>query len=480
MSDSMMELIHKADLIPPGSSVLCAVSGGADSIYLLHRLWRVRQELHFTLSAAHFDHQLRGEESAQDMEFVQQFTALCCGREHILLPEGTDSFLPPVKLYTGSGDVAAYARALGLGLEEAAREMRYAFLRQTAQRVGAQYIATAHTANDNAETLFLHLARGSGLNGLGGIAPKSGDLIRPLLTTTRDEIEAYLRYRGLPWREDLSNRDDSYSRNRLRHRVLPELDALYPGFVARLTDTAARLRADEALLSAQAAASLTHLQRRPDGSLALPAEEIAHLPQPLAVRAARLLLAEANDGDNKCTSVHLDELVALCRSAAPSGQLNLPGGLIAYREYQSLVLTRAQTVPLAPTPLPLPGQTRAGCWDIICTLEHYGGQPPGPWDFWLDCSRISSLTARPRKTGDRLQLKGRPRKPIKKWMIEAKIPRYLRDSLPILDCGRQVAAAAGLGPETAFLPELGAEAWHIRLVDSTLSEKTEKPPGFER
>ena len=130
MTDPMVQLIREYRLIPPGSAVLCAVSGGADSIYLLHRLWRLRRELNFTLAAAHFDHRLRGAESAQDMEFVREFVSLCCGRERTLRPDGTVETLPPVELFTGSGDVAARARETGRGLEETARELRYAFLRK--------------------------------------------------------------------------------------------------------------------------------------------------------------------------------------------------------------------------------------------------------------------------------------------------------------------------------------------------------------
>lgn len=461
MSDPMAELIQEYQLIPPGSTVLCAVSGGADSIYLLHRLYRLRRTLDFTLAAAHFDHQLRGEESARDMEFVREFVTLCCTRERFLRSDGTTEELPPVELFTGSGDVAARARETGQGVEETARELRYQFLREAARQAGAQWIATAHTANDNGETLLLHLARGTGLNGLCGIVPKRGNLIRPLLTTARDAIEAYLRFWGLPWREDPTNQEDVYARNRLRHRVIPELEALYPGFLQRMSETTARLQADEAYLCAQAATALSRLQHSGDGTLTLPAADVGDLPTPLAVRAARALLSRIHGGDNRCTAAHLEALVSVCRSPVPSAQVSLPNGWIARREYEALILTQEKPLPLPTTLLTLPGQTTIGRWTILCAAETYQGQEQAPWNFYLSRDAVSALTARSRAAGDQLTLPGRPRKSLKKWYIDQKIPRSLRDQLPVLESEGQLAGAAGLGPDVQFLPRRGEPAWRI-------------------
>ena len=465
---AMEELIQKYRLIPPGSTVLCAVSGGADSVCLLHRLYRLRRRVPFTLLAAHYDHRLRGEESAQDLEFVREFTALCCGRDRVLRG-GTWRELPAVELFTGSGDVAGAAKRSGRGIEETAREMRYAFLRETAARTGAQWIAVAHNANDNAETVLLHLARGTGLEGLCGIAVRNGAVIRPLLSTSRDEIEAYLRFWGLPWREDPSNREEAYARNRVRRRVIPELEALYPGLLVRLTDAAQRLRADEEFLSAQGERALERVREEPEG-LSLPAEDLGKLPQPLAVRAARGLLARMN-GDSRCSAAHLEALAALCRSGDPSARLDLPG-VTARREYGRLILSRgAPPPPLPEAELALPGETALGEWTVSCALEPYGGQAQGTMEFWLD-GRISALAARPRRTGDRLALPGRPEKTLKKWYIDEKIPRALRDRLPVLAWAGRTAGAAGLGPDAEFLPQRGAAAWHIRIF-------SRKTPGFE-
>ena len=162
MTDALNTLAMEYDMLPRGGTVLCAVSGGADSVYLLHRLWLLRDMLGFRLIAAHYNHCLRGEESDRDEAFVREFAAKWCGPQRFEGP-GRERTLPAVELVVGRGDVAAEAARRGRGLEETARDMRYAFLRDTAQRLGCDRIATAHTADDNAETLLLHLIRGTGL-----------------------------------------------------------------------------------------------------------------------------------------------------------------------------------------------------------------------------------------------------------------------------------------------------------------------------
>ena len=190
----------KYDMLPgEGGSVLCALSGGADSMALLTVLERLAKERGFTLYAAHFNHQLRGEESQRDEDFVTDW----CQKRGI-------------QLEVGRGDVAKQAEEEGKGVEETARAMRYGFLTEAARTLEADKIATAHNADDNAETLLLHLVRGTGLDGLTGIPPVRGILIRPLLATPRQQIEAWLTQEGIPHVEDSSNQTDAYARNRLR------------------------------------------------------------------------------------------------------------------------------------------------------------------------------------------------------------------------------------------------------------------------
>lgn len=200
-------------LLPQNGGVLCAISGGADSVYLLCRLCELRESLGLRVWAAHYNHCLRGAESDRDEDFVR---ALCAGLG--------------VEAYFGRGDVAAFARENGLGTEGAARRLRYEFLEQTADALGADAIATAHTADDNAETMLLNLARGAGLRGLCGIPPRRGRVIRPILGVTREEIDAYLEGQGVAHVEDSSNAGDDYARNRIRHHAVPALRSVNPEF----------------------------------------------------------------------------------------------------------------------------------------------------------------------------------------------------------------------------------------------------------
>lgn len=467
MLEHMRQLISSAALLPPGSSVLCAVSGGADSVCLLHALYHLRPILNFSLSAAHYDHGLRGEDSTRDAQFVEQFVALCCGEQR--LPDGR--VLPPVKLYQSKGDVGKEAARTGRGVEETARVLRYAFLRQAAKQAGANLIATAHTADDNAETILFHLSRGSGLRGLTGIAPRRDNLIRPLLTTTRREIEDYLRYYALPHREDRTNFDDTYARNRIRHQVVPVLEGLFPGFAPRASDLAACLRADEDYLSGQARAISDRAVHR-NGGLVIPAAALAQAPGPLAVRALRQLLDVLCSGDWTGSAVHLESVLALCRTGSPSAQVSLPHGLIARREYDDLVLAPAGQETLPVCPLPLPGTIQAGPWTVEVMSVLYQGEAQTPFDLWLaQTDALSPLTLRPRQTGDRLRLPGRPEKTVKKWLIDEKIPRSRRDLLPVLAAPSGIAAVAGLGPAAEHIPNPGQPAWHIRFI--------QKPHGAE-
>ena len=198
----------------PGYTVICALSGGADSVALLYGLYLLRDRLGIRLEAAHFNHCLRGEESQRDEAFARQL----CEKLEIPLAVSRAQIVPGEK-----------------GLENAAREARYAFLRSLPGK-----IATAHTADDNAETVLMRMVRGTGLKGLGGIPPVNGSVIRPMLTVTRLDVEDFLKEHGLPHVEDSSNAGDDFLRNRLRHHVLPLLHQENPKISENLSAMALR------------------------------------------------------------------------------------------------------------------------------------------------------------------------------------------------------------------------------------------------
>ena len=301
MLNKLGGFVRQYDLISAGDQIVCAVSGGADSMALLFAMYLLKEKLGIRLAAAHFNHNLRGAESDADEAFVREF----CHRYDL-------------ELYVGATQVKAGQK----GLEAAAREARYSFFATLPGK-----IATAHTADDNAETVLLHLVRGTGLKGLGGIAPNRGNIIRPMLSVTRQEVLAFLEEYHIPHREDSSNHGDEFLRNRLRHHVMPLLKAENPSLAENLSATALRLRLDEQAL-----------------------QETASYQEPLDVQwlrrqnpAIRSRILESflkNHGVREPEAAHIAQAEALVFSNHPSAFARFPGGVLIRRQYD--ILTAAQ------------------------------------------------------------------------------------------------------------------------------------------
>lgn len=427
------------DVLPRDKGILAAVSGGADSMCLLHVLVRWGEQNGVRVSCAHFDHRLR-ETSRRDADFV----AAWCEKEGI-------------PCCTGGGDVAAEAKARGQGLEETARELRYAWLEETAQRLGDLSIATAHTADDNAETLLMHLIRGSGLKGLTGIPARRGRIIRPFLGVCRQDIEGYNQRYFVPHVEDESNSDTRFTRNYLRHKVLPLLRELNPDITASLNRTAARFREDLAVL--EGLAEEIPLEREGD-RVWISVSQLREAPPALALRVIQRM-AEELDGAVVLSDAQRRQVMALADGAhPPSGEVPLPGGLLARRVYDRLELgCREEALSPEPLALTLPGETEWGCGILTVTEEVYHGEIQHPNDFYVrDVGR--EVLLRPRREGDALAPVGRNTKTIKKWMIEEKIPRHLRGALPVLVWGEKIGGVPGLGCSQELHPRPGQAAWH--------------------
>lgn len=438
-------------MFPAGCSVLAAVSGGADSMCLLHLLKALGEERGFSVAAAHYNHMHRGEESLRDERFVLDW----CHTNGI----------PCV---TGRADVAAEARRLGLGFEETARRMRYAFLHRTAGDLGCDRVATAHTADDNVETLLLHLVRGTGLQGMAGIAPRRGDLVRPLLTTQKSELLAYLDVHGVPHIEDSTNAEPVHTRNRIRNEVIPALKELNPRLVEHLTDTIRYLRADNDYLNAQVSETLLHARWAED-NLVIEARYVAQLPAAVAPRAARRLLELMGDGDTNVSAAHLNAIVDICRGDDPSALVFLPNGLLAQRVYKELLLTTQADPPgpFDPVSLSLDGVTEAVGWRVecrpcVCPAE----ARHSAYRFYLSESALSAgAVLRPRRKLDEISLPKRGTKTIKKLFIDEKIPRQEREQIPLLCDEAGVIAVAGFGPDRSRLAQAGEAAYELTFTN---------------
>ena len=437
------------DMLPaPGELLLAAVSGGADSVCLLLILRQLAQTRGFRLACAHYDHRLRAEESARDAAFVR---ALC---------EKLD-----VPFYLGSGDVSAAAKQMGRGIEETARAMRYAFLRETARELGAVRLATAHNADDNAETVLLFLARGAGSRGLAGIAPRRGALVRPLLFAERREIEAYLTERQAAWVEDSSNFQTDYARNRVRLGAMPALRSVNGAFAAHVLEAGERLRADEEYLSSLAARFLReHAAETPDG-LCLPAGETAALPEPVFCRALREICGSA------LQACHVRAVRALLGSDGETRSADLPG-LRVTRSFDGLYfLPHGDAASLPERPLPPDGETELPEAGLLLrrtdgvTCPETGPVRDGFRTLYFTAPLPDApLTVRQRHEGDRLRLWGRGcTKSLKKLFAEAQIPAFRRARTPVLACGDEVMAVPGLGAAENRLARPGEAAVRIEI-----------------
>ena len=397
--------IRRMDMIQPGDRVVCAVSGGADSMALLFAVYLLKDKLDIQVEAAHFNHNLRGAESDGDEAFVREF----CHRFDI-------------PLHLGCARVTAGKK----GLEAAARDARYAFLDTIPGK-----IATAHTAGDNAETVLMHMIRGTGLKGLGGIAPIRGRIIRPILSITRQEVLSFLREYHISYREDSSNATNAYLRNRIRHQVMPILESENPKLAENLSAMALRLRQDEAALAEQAAAQPVQVS------------VLRQLAPAVRSRVLEKFLKE--NGVKEPEAEHISLVDGLIFSERPSARAQLPGGVTVWRSYDRLLAVHGEEL------VTMPRLTVKPATQIINT------------DKIFTVGDIGNLTVRSRQSGDAIRLPGGT-KSLKKLFIDKKIPAHLRPAVPVIADERGVVAVYGIGVNL----DRGAQtlpAWRIETEE---------------
>ncbi len=402
MYNKLCAFIRTQNMLCPKDTVICAVSGGADSMALLWSMYLLKEKLGITLEAAHFNHHLRGQESDRDAAFVQAF---CDGYG--------------IRLHMGSAAVQKGQK----GLEAAAREARYAFFRSLSGK-----IATAHTADDNAETVLINLIRGSGLRGLGAIAPVGERLIRPMLTVTRQEVLQFLQEYHIPHVEDGSNAQDDFLRNRIRHHVMPLLTQENPRLAENMSAMALRLRQDEACLEAMAQTARTNSVK-----------QLRQLEQPLRNRLLETFLKE--NGVREPSARHIAQMDALVFSEDPSARAIFPGGITIGRCYDCLQVYQHRPS-LETRQVPCPGQLELPelGMRLVCSTAASIIQSR---DTFTVCVQ-GKLILRCRQSGDEIRLSGGT-KSLKKLFVDAKIPVSQRMQIPVLQDDGGIVGVWGFG-----------------------------------
>jgi tRNA(Ile)-lysidine synthase len=434
------QAVTRHHLLERGDRVVVAVSGGPDSMALLHGLGLLAREEGWRLHAAHLHHGLRGAEADADLDLVRAR----CHEAGVPL----------------SVEVLAADRIRGAGMEAEGRRLRYAFLHRVAGQIGATRIATGHTRDDQAETVLLRLLRGSGPRGLTGIRPKRRDgVVRPLILTSRSEVLRFLERAGIAYREDRSNADPAFLRNRVRHELLPLLRDLSPRIIEHLASLAEILGADEAFLDREAtrvAAPWLPAVGTGEAEARLPDREaLAKLPEALRSRVLLRLLVEAGV-PREGISAAIARITEHLAPGSPPGGLDLPGGRRVRWDTQGVRAHVSQGEAAVPfdRPLAIPGLTPLPDGRAIrSSIVESGGESPdrsapagATASAIFDHQAVSGpLRVRSRRPGDRFRPRGfGSRRKLQDVLTDARVPREQRDGVPLVTQGEEILWVAGV------------------------------------
>ncbi|MBJ6751415.1 tRNA lysidine(34) synthetase TilS [Geomonas sp. Red421] len=454
----LVAIVRNQHLFAPGETVVVAVSGGADSVALLDILTRLEDE-RLNLVVAHLNHCLRGTESDDDEKFVSALAT----RHH----------LPFVAIRV---DVASFAAAEGLSMEDAGRQARYAFFHEIARRRGAKSIAVAHHLDDQAETVLIRLLRGAGGTGLSAMTAGGDGLVkRPLLQVSRAELELYLNGRGLTWRTDSTNSDTTILRNSIRHELIPTLRKYNPRISERLAATAEILAADEELLEHLTCSAFERLASHEDETVVFDIEALLKEHRGLRLRLYRHGLHELRGDLMRIALTHLEAIDRLASSSRPNASLKLPGALRVERCYGRLSFTCA--APQA-----------AKRWELVVSEEGSYKLDNGmtltvrrverPDDLATGSKRIVYLSAeaapfpwlvRPFTPGDRFTPLGMTgSQKVKELFINEKLPLHERSRVPLVFSDGEIVWVGGVrvGEKGRVTPATGA-VLRVEILDIT-------------
>lgn len=440
--EKVRSTIRKYAMLQPGDRVLVGVSGGPDSVALIHLLVSLRAEFNLSIHVAHLNHQFRAREAEADAQYVELLA------QHLGIPYTIETF-----------DVPGFISAKGLSPEDGARRVRYNFFDKVSGIIGATKIALGHTADDQAETILMRLIRGSGTEGLLGILPVRAKVIHPLIEVTREEVEAYLKEHNLSGKLDTSNLKPIYTRNKIRLKLLPLLTEEYnPNIKAILVRTAEILSQDDDYLKGATRKALDRvIKGRKTGMITLDLNRFRLLHKAIQRRLLREVLILAKGDVLNITVGHIDDILVLML-AEGSARLNLPDGLIVAKEYEELSIytNPAQSIMRAIGPfkcqLKVPGKTKIAQLDLEVFTEvrerDFKAKIPKEMTTrraYFDWEKVDfPVYLRNRRSGDRFQPLGmKGRKKIKDFFIDQKIRPSQRGSIPLLVTDQEILWVVG-------------------------------------
>jgi tRNA(Ile)-lysidine synthase len=476
---SVLDKIRSGGMLPAGSRVAAAVSGGADSVALLRLLAELKSELGIVLLVAHFNHTLRGPESDGDEQFVAE------------LARGLG-----VELVRESADVRAESERNGWNLEDAGRRLRNAFFESLVRSGRATRVALAHTADDQAETVLAQIIRGTGPTGLAGIHPVAGSMVRPLIEMRRQDLRKYLREIGQPWREDSSNSDAARLRARIRERLMPLLSAEFSPAIAEHLSTLARLareeghfwdalveqrfselvRADAGALSIDSRSLLSPFGAAMDGTTWQAASNDNRFSpfRALTERLVRRLYQGIRGELRELTSEHVEQTIHLAMDGASGSRVELPGRVTVERVFDALVFRSTPLKPIAREASGTPAKS---------VSYHYQVERPANGEATVSvpelgtsiCLKVIDWSQRERDTkrdtvaldadlmhfplvlrnwqpGDAYRPKGRrDERKLKQLLLASRVPASNRAGWPVLESGGRIVWALGMPPSADFL-----------------------------
>jgi tRNA(Ile)-lysidine synthase len=456
---TIQETIRKYSLLTSGDRVVVAVSGGPDSVCLLDVLQTFTKQLQLSLHVAHLDHMFRGEESAAEARFVAGLA------KELGIPATVEKI-----------DVPAYCRERGMPAQAGAREVRYGFLSRVAAEVNADRIATGHTATDQAETFLLRLIRGAGVSGLSGIPPKRGNIIRPLIEVTREDVLEHLRARGVASVSDPSNRKPVYTRNRIRLDILPVLKQFNPRIVETLASEADLLRDEDEAVETCLQTLTEGLVEEVSDSVVLKRRQFNELPPAFKRRVLKKAVRAAGGASSRMSSVQIDEAVAFLSEAQTGRAMHLPFSLTLEREYEAFVIRRRGGAEPYSHTLVVPGISivpEPGLEVETVLVDSMTGQNRTEdsvaenyfWQALFDYDKIpGKLTLRSRLPGDRFcpaGMGGKSKK-LQDFFIDAKVPKRKRDTVPLFAAGESILWIMGFRTDERFQP--GPETKRMLIV----------------